>query len=130
VVQPQTEVARVRRHLVALDFRIAQERLVRQSGRFYFAIAAERSGCAGIDPHPRLATDDLLEAGPCLVRDAAPDLVEYWSRQRTRCESIVRRATSGRSVERARRHMERAGRILRALGSPPVDRRTPGGGVL
>ena len=114
VLQPQTEHAALRRTLAMRGLGIVDERMARERGRYYVAIAAE----PGVDPpapHPTLSDDDLLVAGPSLVRRGGPVMREFWTAQLGRAEAIARRAAGAASRERARTRVLRARRVLAAI---------------
>ena len=120
VVQPQTEAGLVRRWLLENGRRIADETLVRDRGRFYVIIAADR-GTGGSMTHPHLEPDDLLEVGPALAVSGDPVVRDYWRRQLDRLRRILERSPDRIDASRARRHQLRAARVLDAL-----DRFRPG----
>jgi tRNA A22 N-methylase len=62
------------------EFPIVAEKLVRERGRFYFIMAAELQRHHGRYVHPSLGFDDLLEAGPLLVRSGDPLVRAFWLR--------------------------------------------------
>ena len=114
VLQPQTEAGRLRRWLVASGRTIVAERMARERGRFYTAIAATAGG--GPSPtHPTLSTDELLEAGPCLVSSRNPLVRSYWQRDLVRLERILDRAPRATEHSRARRQAMLAAHVLSAL---------------
>jgi tRNA (adenine22-N1)-methyltransferase len=118
VLQPQTEQAELRRRLIEGGWAVVAERLAFERRRFYLVLAAEPQAGAPLPSWPGLDSDDLLAAGPCLLRDRDPLLAPYWQRQAARLERIVKRAR-GEGRESARRGLETAKRILRAAGRPP-----------
>lgn len=123
IVQPQTEAPRLRRWLVRRRLRIVDETLVRDRWRFYFVIAAEPGHPVAIDPHPDLDEEELLEAGPCLVRTGGVDVIAYWTRQLERNRRILTRASPGPGRQRAEKTVHLATRVLQM-----VDRDATRGG--
>jgi tRNA (adenine22-N1)-methyltransferase len=121
VLQPQGEAAEARRSLYRLGMAIVDERLVLERGRFYPLIAASPRPGAALPAHDRLGGDDLLEAGPCLVRSGDAVVRRYWTEQLGRLESILGRARRGAGRDAARRDRDRARRVLQALGEPGPD---------
>ena len=115
VIQPQSEPARVRRWLAQNGYAIVDERMVRERGRFYVAIAAEPRGDETPQSHPRLDPQDLEEAGPCLVRSPDPVVRGYWRRVLRDQEWILSRGSRGAGGAAARRRLERARRVLAVL---------------
>jgi tRNA (adenine22-N1)-methyltransferase len=120
VLQPQTEAGRIRRWLVANGRTIVAERMARERGRFYLAIAAE-SGRARLPPHPTLSAEELLEAGPCLVSSRNPLVRSYWRRHLVRLERILERAPAATEQRRARRQALLAARVLGVLERADSD---------
>jgi tRNA (adenine22-N1)-methyltransferase len=117
VLQPQTDLGAVRRSLRRMGFSIVDERLTRERGRLYHALAARRQPDAPHLSHPDLEVDDLLEAGPRLVRDRDPLLAEYWTIQLTRLERILQCNRAGAAPDGVRRQAAAARRILRTIRS-------------
>jgi tRNA (adenine22-N1)-methyltransferase len=113
VLQPQSDPVLVRTWLSANGFRHAEERLVHDRRRFYLLIAAE-PGRERLE-HPRLSREDLLEAGPRLVRSRDPLVDVFWSRWLARHERILVRARSGDARDEAIRQRDLARRVLAAL---------------
>jgi len=111
VLQPQTEVARLRRWLAGAGLAIVDERLACERGRLYPVIAAEPGGVAL--PLPAgLGPDDVHEAGPHLVRSADPLVRAAWCAERTRLTRLVAAGRAGPSV---RDRLALTGRVLAAL---------------
>ncbi len=120
VLQPQTDAAIVRRWLCDHRWAPVEERLVLARRRFYALVAAE-PGAGAAGPCPAgLSRDDLLEAGPLLVRSGDPVVARYWREWLARHERILRGARPGPAQDEAVRQRDLARRILAAL--PPVSR--------
>ncbi len=121
VIQPQTDPVAVRFWLVEHGFRHAEERLVLDRGRFYALIAAE-PGREKLT-HPCLSREDLLEAGPLLVRSGDPLVTLFWTSWLERHDRILARARPGAARDEAVRQRDLARRVLAALGdrSAPVQ---------
>lgn len=115
VLQPQTEPASVRRHLHELGMRIVAEILLQRGRGFHLVLAAETGHRPILDPHPTLAPDDLMEAGPCLARSPDPAVRLYWEGQLRRNRRILEKAAAGHSMAEARRMRDLAARVLDAL---------------
>ena len=113
VLQPQTDAGLVRRWISEHEFRHAAECLVLDRGRLYTLIAAE-PGRERLS-HPRLSLDDLLEAGPRLVRSRDPLVPVYWARWLERHETILARARPGAARDEAVRQRDLAKRVLAVL---------------
>jgi tRNA (adenine22-N1)-methyltransferase len=105
VLQPQRDAAALRRWLAGLEYPLVGERLVFERGRYYFVMAAELDRRQGAYDHPMLELDDLLEAGPLLVRSGDPLVREYWLRALRYEERLPLQARTGLPA-----------RILAALG--------------
>lgn len=88
VLQPQTEAPLLRRWLVEHGRRIVDEALVRDGGRTYVVVAAEEGDAADGLRLEGLERDDVLAAGPVLLRRRAPGLARYWRERRDRLASI------------------------------------------
>ena len=106
VLQPRSEVARVREWIAENGWALVSERLTLDRGRFHVTLAAERGDDQELYRHPTLSRDDLYAAGPLLVRSGAAEVLEYWRMQRDRLLSV-----SGDGLERAER-------ILAAISTP------------
>jgi tRNA (adenine22-N1)-methyltransferase len=118
VLQPQTEIGRLRRWIVDHRLTLTEERMTLDRGRFYVTIAAEARPAARPLTHPALSFDDLMEVGPLLVRSADPLVGEYWRRVAARLDRVLDRATTGAGRARAVRHRQLARRVLAVLDSP------------
>jgi len=118
VLQPQTEAGRLRRWLARRELTIVAERIILDRGRFYVVIAAEAAPPAvAPPPHPSLSADDLMEAGPLLVRSGNPLVTDYWRRTLARLGDALSDAADGPAAQRAR-----AMRILAAIEETPARR--------
>ncbi|HXV77584.1 MAG TPA: tRNA (adenine(22)-N(1))-methyltransferase TrmK [Candidatus Polarisedimenticolaceae bacterium] len=114
VVQPQTDPRRVRRWLCSAGLGIVAERLARERGRDYVAIAATRGAAAARAWRPTLPDDDLLDAGPFLVASGDPLVRAHWQRELRRLDRVLDRARGGaRRGAAARRRL--ALRVLARL---------------
>jgi tRNA (adenine22-N1)-methyltransferase len=95
VLQPQKDAPALRRWLAGRGFPIVDERLVLERRRYYFVMSAELEARTGAYRHPTLGLDELLEAGPILVRSADPLVREYWRRAMRYQERLPAGARSG-----------------------------------
>ena len=121
VLQPQAEWAVIRRWLAESGFRLVEERLVDERGRFYTVLAAEPArDAAGQYCHPRLTMDDLYEAGPLLVRSGDPTVRRFWDARIVRLERILRSAGPEPGRDRVRAAADRARRVRGVLGGSPL----------
>ena len=107
VVQPQKEAADVRRWLAENRYPIIAERMILERRRHYVILAAELVRGEGWHEHPLLELDDVVEAGPLLVRSGDPVVRDYWLKVRQTQLAI------GRAEAAAR--LELAERVLGAL---------------
>jgi len=124
VLQPQTEMGRLRRWLIDRGLGLIAERIALVRGRFYHSIAAEPHADRARPSHPVLAFDDLMEAGPLLVASGDPRVRDYWRRTLERLDRVLERAGAGAGHARAARRRALAARVLEVLSPAP---RIPGG---
>lgn len=118
VLQPRSEPALIRLWLSKHDWRPQGEWLTEERGRFHLTLAAELGADAGLYDHETLSREDLLAAGPLLVRQPSPEMGRAWRMERDRLAVILGGSGSGPSIERARSGLGRALRVLAAI-SPP-----------
>jgi len=115
VLQPQTDPVLVRRWLLDHEYALVLETMVRERGNDYVIIGAEPRKDARDTWRGPLAIDDLLEAGPCLIRSADTLVRDHWERERRRLEGIssppAYRSALGETLER----LELAKRVLACL---------------
>jgi len=126
VLQPQTEPSRLRRWLVDHGYSIVDEVLRREGRHFYVVVAAEPRPDAVLASQGALDAEDLLEAGPCLVRSGDPLVREYWERALRREQRTLERCGGGERASRSRHRRDRALRVLAELSrrdeaAPPSD---------
>ncbi|HJQ97235.1 MAG TPA: tRNA (adenine(22)-N(1))-methyltransferase TrmK [Candidatus Polarisedimenticolaceae bacterium] len=100
ILQPQTEAARLRAALARCGLSLVDERLVEDGGRFYPILVATPGRSLPALAYPGLTDEDVLEAGPCLLRDRPPELAAAWERQR---ERLARVAPGDPALARAER---------------------------
>jgi tRNA (adenine22-N1)-methyltransferase len=115
VLQPRSEPQLARTWLARHGWRPVAENLAESAGRTHLTLAAGRGDDRDLYAHDTLSRDDLLVAGPILVRAAPPELLGLWRAERTRLASIVRELGGKRPSARARSSLERAERVLRAI---------------
>jgi tRNA (adenine22-N1)-methyltransferase len=82
VVQPQKEAADVRRWCAENRYPIVAERMIFERKRYYVILAAELVRGDEWHEHPQLDLDDLVEAGPLLVRSGDAVVKDYWLKVR------------------------------------------------
>lgn len=118
VLQPRSEQALVRAWLLEHGFALVSERLTNERGRFHLTVAAERVTDPSLYVHPLLSREDLLAAGPLLVRQRAPEVARFWRLEHERLSSIVRStAATASSLARAHLGLARSERILEAIST-------------
>jgi tRNA (adenine22-N1)-methyltransferase len=115
VVQPQTDTAAVRAWLAANGWAIVAETVVRDRGRFYEIAAAERGAGEAALAHPVLSRDDVLAAGPMLLRTAGAEFRALWESRHRRLERIASSGARGAMAHRALQRAHQAHRILATL---------------
>lgn len=105
VLQPQTEVEALRRGLVERGYGFLDEAVVLESGRYRFILAVAPDGPAP-EPVDGLSRDELLAAGPCLVRSRPPLLLAYWRARRARLGALSD-SRRGETAARIAAYLER-----------------------
>jgi tRNA (adenine22-N1)-methyltransferase len=115
VLQPRSEGDRTRRWLSENGWRLISERITVERSRFHLTVAAERGDDARLYGNPAWSRDDLLAAGPLLVRSPTPEVAALWRAERDRFASILARSGSGASRERARLGLARAERLVATI---------------
>ncbi len=75
ILQPQSEIASVRRYLEGAGWRIVQENMVREDGKYYQMIRSV--------PGSMTLSDAEAQFGPCLMQERSQVWTEYllWRRQ-------------------------------------------------
>jgi tRNA (adenine22-N1)-methyltransferase len=94
VLQPQRDAAELRRWLAGRRFTIVDEKLVMEKRCYYFIMAAELEHREGAYDHPELGLEELLQAGPVLVRSGDPLVRDYWQRAMSYQEKLPAEARS------------------------------------
>ena len=117
VLQPRSEPALTRLWLSKHRWRPVAERLTEQCGRFHLTLAAERGDDDDLYGHETLSREDLLAAGPLLVRSSSPEMGRLWRLERDRLTSILEGSGSGPSLARARSALALALRVLAAIST-------------
>lgn len=81
ILQPQSDVPHVRRFLLAKGFRVTEERIVLEEGKFYFIIKAvpETGGNSRVQENPWTEQDFLF--GKSLLESRHPVLKKYLQRE-------------------------------------------------
>jgi tRNA (adenine22-N1)-methyltransferase len=120
VLQPRSEVASTRGWLSKNGWRPISECLTLERGRFHLTLAAERGPDSDLYRDPTLSREDLLAAGPLLVRRPTPDVAAYWRLECLRFASILARAEARPTLARARAGLARAERLVAAISRRAV----------
>ncbi len=115
VLQPRSEPMAVRTWLSENGWCLISERLTVLRCRFHLTLAAEPGDDADLYRDATLSREDLLAAGPLLVRSPAHEVADSWRRERDRFASILTSQGSGPSLTRATFGLARAERILAAI---------------
>jgi len=115
VLQPQTDPVLIRRWLLDRGYAIVLEKMVRERRNDYVILAAEPRPDARDTWRGPLAIDDLLEAGPCLIRSADALVRDHWERERRRLEKIASPRGHGRTPEEAIERLALTRRVLACL---------------
>jgi tRNA (adenine22-N1)-methyltransferase len=115
VLQPRSEVVSTRRWLSENGWCLIAERITVERNRFHLTVAAERGDDARLYGDAAWSRDDLLAAGPLLVRSPTPEVAALWRQERDRFASILAGSGSGASRERARLGLARVERLLASI---------------
>lgn len=113
ILEPQSEVGAFRRFLEENGFRIVQEKMVEEDGKFYPIIRA----VPGAAPKRR---GEELEFGPCLLKEQNPVLCRFLRRELSAAQGLAavlerEAAGSARAKDRLIQLEERLGYIRLAL---------------
>jgi tRNA (adenine22-N1)-methyltransferase len=123
IVQPASEVARVRLWFSTHGWVLTAERLDRVNGRRHVTVRAERGSDDDLYRDERLTRDDLLAAGPLLIRDGGEEVAAFWEEARERLLGAIRAGRADRGeLRRAERILARlrASREAETATSPPA----------
>lgn len=88
ILQPQSEVEEVRRFLIQSGWRIVDEDMVEEDGKYYFLMKAVLSTSVEMNAH--MATEADYRYGALLIARKHPVLLEYLYREERLCEQIYR----------------------------------------
>jgi tRNA (adenine22-N1)-methyltransferase len=116
VLQPRSEPIVIRSWLSENGWRLVEERLTIHRGRFHQTLAAVRGVDADLYGDEAQRREDLMAAGPLLVRTPTPEVFRFWRLERDRYASILDGRT-GHGLERARAGLARAERLLAAIST-------------
>ena len=87
ICQPNVGGFTIRKWLVNNDFMIVDEKIFKESGRFYEVIKAIR----GED----YLTDQEIIFGPCLLKEMSPEFIEKWANELAFVSSTIRKIPRG-----------------------------------
>ncbi|MBD3867328.1 MAG: SAM-dependent methyltransferase [Acidobacteria bacterium] len=118
VLQPQGEPAVLRRWLAGNHYRIIAERLQEIRGFFHLTLAAIPHQRESPADHPVLFSEDLMAAGPLLVRSGDPVVRRFWEIQLHRLRRLEAAGARGAGGKQAAEDRQQAKRVLEAL---PTD---------
>lgn len=116
VLQPQSEVAQVRRYLHKHGYRITGERMVREDEKFYVMLraqAGEKAGAAigtqtgekACEPVKRYETEWQYAYGVCFESEDVPVVLEFLHREYHMKQSVLN-GLCGKESEKAREREE------------------------
>ena len=113
ILQPMSEIPKVRRFIHKIGYKISNERIVRENRKFYMILSCEPGG---EEPY----VDAEYEFGKILIRDATDVFLEYIRREREKTlaimDGIAREPGAGSAAKRRGREMkkryEMTGKIL------------------
>ena len=118
VLQPRSEPAAIRLWLSGHGWRPVGEQLTEERGRYHLTLVAERGDDTDAYTHPSLDREDLLAAGPLLVRSGSADVRRFFRMERARWADIVAGSRPGPAAVRTLFGLARAERILAATLPP------------
>lgn len=105
VLQPQSEVGRVRSELQQLGFLIIKENMLKEDGKFYVIIKAIPEARVHPKENYLLLKEEHFQFGRLLLEQSNPVLKEFMCWDREICEKILenlRREHSENSIQRRR----------------------------
>jgi tRNA (adenine22-N1)-methyltransferase len=106
VLQPQSEIYKVRQMLSECSFIIIDETMVKEDGKYYFMMKAMRSENAEIQEAYRLDQKEHLYFGKLLLEKKNPILKEYLLWDYGICEEIIRSLHGGQSENSRQKQKE------------------------
>lgn len=107
VLQPQSEIAKVRAYLEFHDFVIVKEDMVEEDGKYYPMMKVRHKEDGGRDTieEKKPYTELELLYGPCLLRERNPVLAEYLNRER-KIRAGILAGLAAQATDRARERIE------------------------
>ena len=103
VLQPQSELAGVRRSLPGLGFVLKAEDMCCEEGKYYTALYAVRAQASSGQEEDAMSRMDQ-QYGPCLMKERHPVLLEYLQRELRQKEEL-RQALVGQPTPRAQERL-------------------------
>lgn len=109
VLQPNVEVESVRRWLYDRHWRITEEAILEEEGKFYEVIAAEKA--ESLRPTEPGEWQRRIRFGPCLLQERSPTFIKKWHREWQRLNQVLQQ------LERARPdgHMDKKEEVLEKM---------------
>lgn len=114
VLQPQSELAGVRRYLHSHGLWITKEDMCQEDGKYYTVMRAEKAPegvlpSAGVPEYQpgeleQIRAEQAERYGPCLIRQKHPVLREYLERESQKMEVLIRQL-SCQGTERAKERL-------------------------
>jgi len=101
ILQPQSEIGKVRPYLMENGYQIIEENMVLEDGKYYpiMKVVPDR------EEHIESYAPEELEYGKCLLRDENPVLRQFLEREIQISEEIIE-SLSSQQTERAKRRQE------------------------
>ena len=95
VLSPHTDIEEVRRRLPALGFKIREEKIIKDAGKYYFTLRAEQleKGAEerekNTDPEDETEEQQLYYAFGCLIDTCDPVFWEYLQKEEKKTEDVL-----------------------------------------
>lgn len=118
ILQPQSELAKVRSYLEEKKFRIVAEDIVEEDGKYYPMMKVIPAGEVGLYEEGISAAEEELEYGKILLHEAHPVLGQYLKKELSVNREVYNRLqeqTSQRAIERSREVLHRIKRTEELL---------------
>lgn len=97
ILQPQSELGKVRAYLIGNGYQITEENMVLEDGKYYPMMKVVPNQ----EEHAEIYTPEELEYGKCLLHDANPVLRQFLEREIQINEGIIA-SLSSQQTERAK----------------------------
>lgn len=128
ILQPQSEISSVRKEIRRLGFKVRDEEMVKEDGKYYpimrivpeekRCVFSEEQGTGKINDH--ILIEDMF--GPVLLENRHPVLLEWIRRERNICEKILAKLPEDEEVRR-KEVEEKVGFLDRAVSQMNKDRK-------